>query len=105
MRSSQTCEKATSLEADSRDKHFADKSKIIVKQSGKMIGEQYKIAGIAQAYTIRNKRNMWTFMERSLQQSTVTRRERVSMQEKKRGENGSRQNTHIVVQVKRTQTL
>ncbi len=71
-----------------------------------MIGEQYKIAGIAQAYTIHNKRNMWPFMERSLKQSAVTGRERVSMQEKKkRGENGSLQNTHIVVQVKRAQTI
>ncbi len=31
-----------------------------------MIGEQYKIIGIAQAETIRHKRDLWTFIERSL---------------------------------------
>ncbi len=29
-----------------------------------MIGEQYKIIGIAQAETIRHKRDLWTFIER-----------------------------------------
>ncbi len=32
-----------------------------------MIGEQYKIIGIAQAETIRHKRDLWTFIERSHQ--------------------------------------
>ncbi len=31
-----------------------------------MIGEQYKIKGMAQAETIRHKRDLWTFIERSL---------------------------------------
>ncbi len=31
-----------------------------------MIGEQYRIIGIAQAETIRHKRDLWTFIERSL---------------------------------------
>ncbi len=31
-----------------------------------MIGEQYKIIGIAQAETICHKRALWTFIERSL---------------------------------------
>ncbi len=31
-----------------------------------MIGEQYEIIGIAQAETIRSKRDLWTFIERSL---------------------------------------
>ncbi len=30
-----------------------------------MIGEQYKIQEIAQAETIRHKRDLWTFIERS----------------------------------------
>ncbi len=54
MRTSQTCEYATSLEVHNRRKHFFDKSKSFVKQSGQMIEEQYKIASIAQADTIRN---------------------------------------------------
>ncbi len=29
-----------------------------------MIDEQYKIIGIAQAETIRHKRDLWTFIER-----------------------------------------
>ncbi len=31
-----------------------------------MIGEQYKIIGLAQAETIRHKWDLWTFIERSL---------------------------------------
>ncbi len=31
-----------------------------------MIGEQYNIKGIAQAETIRNKRDLWTLIERRL---------------------------------------
>ncbi len=31
-----------------------------------MIGEQYKMIGISQAETIRHKRDLWTFIERSL---------------------------------------
>ncbi len=31
-----------------------------------MIAEQYEINGIAQAKTIRHKRDLWTFIERSL---------------------------------------
>ncbi len=32
-----------------------------------MMGEQYKIKGIAQAETIRHKRDLWTFIVQSLQ--------------------------------------
>ncbi len=31
-----------------------------------MIGEQYRVIGIAQAETIRHNRDLWTFIERSL---------------------------------------
>ncbi len=31
-----------------------------------MIGEKYKIKGIARAETIRHKRGLWAFIERSL---------------------------------------
>ncbi len=31
-----------------------------------MIGEQYKVIGIAQTETIRHKTDLWTFIERSL---------------------------------------
>ncbi len=50
MRGSQVCEKAT----------------FFVKQSGEMIGEKYKITGVVQADTIRHKRDLVTFIERSL---------------------------------------
>ncbi len=47
--------------------HFLIEAKSLLSSPGKMIGEQYKIIGIAQAETIRNKRDLWTFIERSLQ--------------------------------------
>ncbi len=50
MRGLQVCEKAT----------------FFVKQSGEMIGEKCKITGVVQADTIRHKRDLVTFIERSL---------------------------------------
>ncbi len=46
--------------------HFLIEAKSLLSSPGKMIGEQYKIIGIAQAETIRHKRDLWTFIERSL---------------------------------------
>ncbi len=46
--------------------HFSIKTKSLLSSPGEMIGEQYKIIGIAQAETIRHKRDLWTFIERSL---------------------------------------
>ncbi len=46
--------------------HFLIEAKSLLNSPGKMIGEQYKIIGIAQAETIRHKRDLWTFIERSL---------------------------------------
>ncbi len=49
------------------DLSILDRGKVFVKQSGKMIGGQYKIAGMAQAETICHKRDMCKFIEGSLQ--------------------------------------
>ncbi len=46
--------------------HFLIEAKSLLSSPGKMIGEQYKMIGIAQAETIRHKRDLWTFIERSL---------------------------------------
>ncbi len=46
--------------------HFLIEAKSLLSSPGKMIGEQYKIIGITQAETIRHKRGLWTFIERSL---------------------------------------
>ncbi len=46
---------------------FLIEAKSLLSSPGKMIGEQYRIIGIAQAETIRHKRDLWTFIERSLQ--------------------------------------
>ncbi len=54
------------MKVDSRRMHFLIEAKSLLSSPGKMIGEQYKIIGIAQAETIRHKRNLWTFIERSL---------------------------------------
>ncbi len=47
--------------------HFLIEAKSLLSSPGKMIGEQYKIIGIAQAETIRHKRDLQAFIERSLQ--------------------------------------
>ncbi len=57
---------ATPLEVDSRRMHFLIEAKSLLSSPGKMIGEQYRIIGIAQAETIRYRRDLWTFIERSL---------------------------------------
>ncbi len=46
--------------------HFLIEAKSLLSSPGKMIGEQYQIIGIAQAETIRHKRDLWTFIERTL---------------------------------------
>ncbi len=46
--------------------HCLIETKSLLGRQGKMIGEQYKIIGIAQAETIRYRRDLWTFIERSL---------------------------------------
>ncbi len=46
--------------------HFLIEAKSLLSSPGEKIGEQYKIIGIAQAETIRHKRDLWTFIERSL---------------------------------------
>ncbi len=46
--------------------HFLIEAKSLLSSPGKMIGEQYRIIGIAQAETIRHKSDLWTFIERSL---------------------------------------
>ncbi len=46
--------------------HFLIEAKSLLSSPGKMIGEQYRIIGIAQAETIRHKMDLWTFIERSL---------------------------------------
>ncbi len=46
--------------------HFLIEAKSLLSSPGKMIGEQYKIIGIAQTETICHKRDLWTFIERSL---------------------------------------
>ncbi len=45
---------------------FLIEAKSLFGSPGKMIGKQYKIIGIAQAETIHHKRDLWTFIERSL---------------------------------------
>ncbi len=45
---------------------FLIEAKSLLYSPGKMIGEQYRIKGIAQAETIRHKRDLWTFIVRSL---------------------------------------
>ncbi len=46
--------------------HFLIEAKSLLSSPGKMIGEQYRIIGIAEVETIRHKRDLWTFIERSL---------------------------------------
>ncbi len=46
--------------------HFLIEAKSLLSSPGKMSAEQYRIIGIAQAETIRHKRDLWTFIERSL---------------------------------------
>ncbi len=46
--------------------HFLIEAKFSLSGPGKMIGEQYKIIGIAQAETNAYKRDLWTFIELSL---------------------------------------
>ncbi len=46
--------------------HFLIEAKSLLSSPGKMIGEQYRIIGAAQAETIRHKRDLWKFIERSL---------------------------------------
>ncbi len=46
--------------------HFLIEAKSLLSSPGKMIDEQYRIIGIAQAETIRHKKDLWTFIERSL---------------------------------------
>ncbi len=45
---------------------FLIESMFLLSNPGKIIGEQYKIIGLAQAETIHHKRDLWTFIERSL---------------------------------------
>ncbi len=45
---------------------FLIEAKSLLSSPGKMIGDQYKIIGIEQAETIRHKRDLWAFIERSL---------------------------------------
>ncbi len=59
-------EPATSLEVGSRHKPFLIEVKSLLSSLGKMIGEQYKIKGIAQAETVRIKRDLRTFIDRGL---------------------------------------
>ncbi len=42
--------------------HFLIEAKSLLSSPGKMIGEQYKITGIAQAETIRHTRDLWKFV-------------------------------------------
>ncbi len=46
--------------------NFLIEAKSLLSSPGKMIGEHYRIIGIAQAETIHHKRALWTFIERSL---------------------------------------
>ncbi len=48
----QICVQATPLEVDSRRMHFLIEAKSLLSSPGKMIGEQYKIIGIALAEKI-----------------------------------------------------
>ncbi len=60
------CAKATPLEFYSRCLLFLIEAKSLLSGPVKMIREQYKIIGIAQAETIRHKMDFWAFIERSL---------------------------------------
>ncbi len=53
--------------------HFIIEVKSLLSSPGKMIGEQYKIIGIAQAEIIRHKRALWAFIERSLRIKNILR--------------------------------
>ncbi len=44
--------------------HILIEAKSLLSSPGKIICEQYKIIGIAQAETIRHKKDLWTFIER-----------------------------------------
>ncbi len=66
IRTSQMRVLATPLEVDSRRMHFLIEANSLLSSLGKMIGEQHKIIGIAQAEAIRHKRGLWKFIERSL---------------------------------------
>ncbi len=55
------------MEADSRRKHFLIEVKALLSSPGKMVGEQYKSKGVAQAETNRHKMDLYAFTERSLQ--------------------------------------
>ncbi len=46
--------------------HFLIEAKSLLNSQGKMFGEQHKIIGIAQAETVRHKRDLWTFIDRNL---------------------------------------
>ncbi len=46
--------------------YFSIEAKSLLSSPGKVIGEQYKIIGITQAETIHHKRDLCTFIERSL---------------------------------------
>ncbi len=59
-RTLQMCVSATPLKVGSRRMHFLIEAKSLLSSPGKMIGEQYKIIGIAQAETIRHTRDLWT---------------------------------------------
>ncbi len=64
IRTLQIVVQATPLEVDSRRMHVLIEAKSLLSSPGKMIGEQYKIIRIAQAETIRHKRDSWMFIER-----------------------------------------
>ncbi len=61
----QICVEATPLEIDSKRMHFLIEAKSLLSSPGKMSGEQNRIIGIAQTETIRHKRGLWAFIERS----------------------------------------
>ncbi len=54
--------------------HFLIEAKSLLSSPGKMIGEQYKMIGIAQAEIIGHKRDLWAFIERSLRIKKVISR-------------------------------
>ncbi len=59
----QICVYATPPAIDSKCMHFLIEAKSLFSSPGKIIGEQYSIIGIAQAETIRHKRDLWTLIE------------------------------------------
>ncbi len=64
--------------------HFLIEAKSLLGSPGKMIGEQYKIIGVALAETIRHKRDLWTFIERSLRiKKDILRPKILEVKEKK----------------------